>query len=108
MAELGDAKLTDLLVTLANCPKARSPSIHAGAGRATSAKDRSARTPWSRRQGSLLALALHHFDTGANFFVGHVQTELKQYRYLDGVLVSSVRPVSVSAFGGAQRAPFTG
>jgi hypothetical protein len=28
MAEHGDAKLTDLLVTLANCPKARSASIH--------------------------------------------------------------------------------
>ncbi|MBV8441817.1 MAG: hypothetical protein JO312_14865 [Hyphomicrobiales bacterium] len=28
MAEHGDAKLTDLLVTLANCPKARSVTIH--------------------------------------------------------------------------------
>jgi hypothetical protein len=28
MAEHGDAKLTDLLVTLADCPKARPPSIH--------------------------------------------------------------------------------
>ena len=28
MAEHGDAKLTDLLVTLANCEKARSVSIH--------------------------------------------------------------------------------
>jgi hypothetical protein len=37
------------------------------------------RKEWMGR--SLLALALHHFDTGANFFVGHVQTELKQYRY---------------------------
>jgi hypothetical protein len=27
-AEHGDAKLTDLLVTLADCPKARSVSIH--------------------------------------------------------------------------------
>jgi hypothetical protein len=27
MTELGDAKLTDLLVTLADCPKARSDSI---------------------------------------------------------------------------------
>ena len=44
MAEHGEAKLTDLLVTLADCPKARSPSFHAGARRAISAKDRSART----------------------------------------------------------------
>jgi hypothetical protein len=28
MAEHGDAKLTDLLVTLADCPKARSVSVH--------------------------------------------------------------------------------
>ena len=28
MAEHGDAKLTDLLLTLAACPKARSASIH--------------------------------------------------------------------------------
>ena len=28
MAEHGDAKLTDLLLELANCPKARSVSIH--------------------------------------------------------------------------------
>ena len=28
MAEYGDAKLTDLLKTLANCPIARSASIH--------------------------------------------------------------------------------
>ena len=28
MAEHGDAKLTDLLATLADCPKARSASIH--------------------------------------------------------------------------------
>jgi hypothetical protein len=28
MAEHGDAKLTDLLVTLANCEKARSISVH--------------------------------------------------------------------------------
>jgi hypothetical protein len=28
MAEHGDAKLTDLLLTLANCQKARSASIH--------------------------------------------------------------------------------
>jgi hypothetical protein len=28
MAEHGDAKLTELLVTLANCPKARSTSIY--------------------------------------------------------------------------------
>jgi hypothetical protein len=28
LEEHGDAKLTDLLVTLANCPKARSASIH--------------------------------------------------------------------------------
>jgi hypothetical protein len=28
MAEHGDAKLTDLLLALANCPKARSASIH--------------------------------------------------------------------------------
>ena len=28
MAEHGDAKLTDLLQALANCPKARSVSIH--------------------------------------------------------------------------------
>jgi hypothetical protein len=28
MAENGDAKLTDLLVTLADCPKMRSASIH--------------------------------------------------------------------------------
>jgi hypothetical protein len=28
MAQHGDAKLTDLLQTLANCPKARSASIH--------------------------------------------------------------------------------
>jgi hypothetical protein len=28
MAERGDAKLTDLLATLADCPKARSASIH--------------------------------------------------------------------------------
>jgi hypothetical protein len=28
MAEHGDAKLTDLLVTLANCQKARSISVH--------------------------------------------------------------------------------
>jgi hypothetical protein len=28
MAEHGDAKLTELLVTLANCPKARSTSVH--------------------------------------------------------------------------------
>jgi hypothetical protein len=28
MAEHGDAKLTDLLVTLADCEKARSPSVH--------------------------------------------------------------------------------
>ena len=26
--EHGDAKLTELLVTLANCPKARSPSVY--------------------------------------------------------------------------------
>ena len=28
MEQYGDAKLTDLLVTLAACPKARSASIH--------------------------------------------------------------------------------
>ncbi len=28
MAEHGDAKMTDLLQTLANCPKARSANIH--------------------------------------------------------------------------------
>jgi hypothetical protein len=28
MAEHGDAKLTDLLATLADCPKARSVSVH--------------------------------------------------------------------------------
>jgi hypothetical protein len=28
MEQHGDAKLTDLLLTLANCPKARSASIH--------------------------------------------------------------------------------
>ena len=28
LEEHGDAKLTELLVTLANCPKARSTSIH--------------------------------------------------------------------------------
>jgi hypothetical protein len=28
MEQHGDAKLTDLLQTLANCPKARSASIH--------------------------------------------------------------------------------
>jgi hypothetical protein len=28
IAEHGDAKLTDLLVTLADCPKARSVSVH--------------------------------------------------------------------------------
>jgi hypothetical protein len=28
MAEHGDAKLTDLLQTLANCPKAHSASLH--------------------------------------------------------------------------------
>jgi hypothetical protein len=28
MAERGDAKLTELLVTLANCPKARSASVY--------------------------------------------------------------------------------
>jgi hypothetical protein len=28
MAQHGDAKLTDLLSTLADCPKARSASIH--------------------------------------------------------------------------------
>jgi hypothetical protein len=28
MAEHGDAKLTDLLTTLADCPKARSMSVH--------------------------------------------------------------------------------
>jgi hypothetical protein len=28
LEEHGDAKLTDLRVTLANCPKARSASIH--------------------------------------------------------------------------------
>jgi hypothetical protein len=28
MEEHGDAKLTDLLMTLANCPKARSASVH--------------------------------------------------------------------------------
>jgi hypothetical protein len=28
MAEHGDAKLTELLVTLANCPKARSASVY--------------------------------------------------------------------------------
>jgi hypothetical protein len=28
MAQHGDPKLTDLLETLANCPKARSASIH--------------------------------------------------------------------------------
>jgi hypothetical protein len=28
MAEHGDAKLTELLVTLVNCPKARSTSVH--------------------------------------------------------------------------------
>ena len=28
MAEHGDAKLTELLQTLADCPKTRSPSIH--------------------------------------------------------------------------------
>jgi hypothetical protein len=28
MAEYGDAKLTDLLVTLANCKKARSVSVY--------------------------------------------------------------------------------
>jgi hypothetical protein len=28
MAEHGDAKLTDLLVTLADCPKARSASVY--------------------------------------------------------------------------------
>jgi hypothetical protein len=28
MEQHGDAKLTDLLLTLANCPKARSVSIH--------------------------------------------------------------------------------
>jgi len=28
LAEHGDAKLTDLLATLADCPKARSASIH--------------------------------------------------------------------------------
>jgi hypothetical protein len=28
MAEHGDAKLTDLLLTLADCPKARSVSVH--------------------------------------------------------------------------------
>ena len=33
MERHGDAKLTDLLQTLANCPKARSVSITIGAGR---------------------------------------------------------------------------
>jgi hypothetical protein len=28
MAERGDAKLTDLIVTLADCPKARAVSVH--------------------------------------------------------------------------------
>jgi hypothetical protein len=28
VAEHGDAKLTDLLATLADCPKARSPGVH--------------------------------------------------------------------------------
>ena len=28
MAEHGDTKLTELLVTLANCPKARSTTVH--------------------------------------------------------------------------------
>ena len=28
MAEHGNAKLTELLVTLANCPKVRSTSVH--------------------------------------------------------------------------------
>ena len=50
MAEHWDAKLTDLLATIANCPKARSVSIH---DRCKPAKDQGDNSNLERHPASL-------------------------------------------------------
>jgi hypothetical protein len=75
MAEHGDAKLTDLLMTLAACPKARSVSVHdgceaaaasgpalAGKSRRIAAEGKARRGVWANVRGVNFT-AIAHFPS---------------------------------------------